>query len=103
MPAARQTFESSIKDAVQLLDHFNAINALRPPANAEELRRAGLIMPCTVCTGSSTSKAGWRQRQLPKSVRHTTPADDTQAVSQPQRRKKLQVVFRHLGRECRAI
>lgn len=47
MPTARETFDSSIRDAVELLDHFNAINVLPPPPNAEVLKRAGLIMACT--------------------------------------------------------
>lgn len=50
MPSAKETFESSIRDAVELLEHFNAINATNaqaPPPNAEVLKRAGLIMACT--------------------------------------------------------
>ena len=47
MPTARETFDSSIRDAVELLDHFNSINVLPPPPNAEVLKRAGLIMACT--------------------------------------------------------
>ena len=47
MPSAKETFESSIRDAVDLLDHFNAINIQPPPPNAEVLKRAGLIMACT--------------------------------------------------------
>lgn len=47
MPTAKETFESSIKDATQLLDHFKAINTLPPPPSAEVLKRAGLIMACT--------------------------------------------------------
>jgi RiboL-PSP-HEPN len=47
MPTARETFDSSIKDATELLEHFNAINVLPPPPNAEVLKRAGLIMACT--------------------------------------------------------
>lgn len=47
MPTALETFSSSIKDAEELLAHFNAINVLPPPPNAEVLKRAGLIMACT--------------------------------------------------------
>ncbi len=47
MPTAKETFESSIKDAVELLAHFDAINANPPPPNAEVLKRAGLIMAFT--------------------------------------------------------
>ncbi|GAB2731405.1 HEPN domain-containing protein [Comamonas sediminis] len=47
MPGALETFSSSIKDAEELLAHFNAINVLPPPPNAEVLKRAGLIMACT--------------------------------------------------------
>jgi hypothetical protein len=47
MPTAKETFESSIRDAVELLEHFNAINVKPPPPNAEVLKRAGLIMACT--------------------------------------------------------
>jgi hypothetical protein len=37
MPTARETFDRSIKDSVELLDHFNAINVLPLPPNAEVL------------------------------------------------------------------
>lgn len=47
MPTARETFDSSIRDAVELLGHFNALNANPPPAHAEVLKRAGIIMACT--------------------------------------------------------
>lgn len=47
MPLAREPFNSSIKDAEELLAHFNAINILPPPPNAEVLKRAGHIMACT--------------------------------------------------------
>ena len=47
MPTAKETFESSIKDAVELLAHFDSINVQPPPPNAEVLKRAGLIMAFT--------------------------------------------------------
>ncbi|WP_048439995.1 HEPN domain-containing protein [Caenimonas sp. SL110] len=47
MPTAKETFESSIKDASDLLDLFDKINTKPPPPNAEVLKRAGLIMACT--------------------------------------------------------
>ena len=47
MLTARQIFDSSIKDATELLDHFNAIPIKPPPDNAEVLKRASLIMACT--------------------------------------------------------
>ena len=47
MSRAYQTFEYSIKDAEELLDHFKAINTMPPPANAEVLKRAGLVMALT--------------------------------------------------------
>ena len=47
MFTAKETFNSSIKDAEELLAHFNAINSHPPPPNAEVLKRAGLIMACT--------------------------------------------------------
>ncbi len=47
MPTAKETFESSIKDAVELLAHFDSINVKPPPPNAEVLKRAGLIMAFT--------------------------------------------------------
>ncbi|MDM0029589.1 HEPN domain-containing protein [Variovorax saccharolyticus] len=47
MPNAKETFEISIKDATQLLDHFKAINTLPPPPSAEVLKRASLITACT--------------------------------------------------------
>ncbi len=47
MPRASQSFEYSIKDAEELLAHFDAINGHPPPANAEVLKRAGLVMALT--------------------------------------------------------
>lgn len=38
------TFQYSIKDATDLLDHFDSINTNPPPSNAEVLKRASLIM-----------------------------------------------------------
>ncbi|WP_454764541.1 HEPN domain-containing protein [Cupriavidus campinensis] len=47
MSRAKTTFEESIKDADELLRHFDAMNANPPPPNAEVLKRAGLIMAMT--------------------------------------------------------
>jgi hypothetical protein len=47
MSRAIATFEYAIKDAESLLDHFNAINSQPPPASAEVLKRAGLVMALT--------------------------------------------------------
>ena len=47
MSHAFQSFEYSIKDAEELLAHFDAINGKPPPANAEVLKRAGLVMALT--------------------------------------------------------
>lgn len=47
MPTAKETFDSSIKDASDLLDHFDKINTKPPPPNAEVLKRAGLVMAIT--------------------------------------------------------
>ncbi|MEI8310504.1 MAG: HEPN domain-containing protein [Verrucomicrobiota bacterium] len=44
MSQAAEAFQESIKDAEELLVHFNAINKNPPPPNAEVLKRAGLIM-----------------------------------------------------------
>lgn len=41
---AFQTFNHIIQDAVDLLGHFDAINAQPPPENAEVLKRASLVM-----------------------------------------------------------
>jgi hypothetical protein len=35
MAAAKEAFESSIRDASDLLDHFDAINTNPPPPNAK--------------------------------------------------------------------
>lgn len=40
-------FLHAIKDAEELLAHFDAINTKPPPPNAEVLKRAGLIMALT--------------------------------------------------------
>lgn len=47
MSRAYQSFEYGIKDAEELLGHFDAINTNPPPANAEVLKRAGLVMALT--------------------------------------------------------
>ena len=42
---AFQTFNHSIQDATELLDHFDALNSTPPPPhNAEVLKRASLVM-----------------------------------------------------------
>jgi hypothetical protein len=46
MSAARFAFETSIKDAEDLLAHFNALPK-PPPGNGEVLKRAGLVMALT--------------------------------------------------------
>jgi hypothetical protein len=46
MSAARLAFETSIKDAEDLLAHFNALPK-PPPENGEVLKRAGLVMALT--------------------------------------------------------
>jgi hypothetical protein len=47
MSQAKLAFDYSIKDAEELLAHFDAINTNPPPANAEVLKRAGLVMALT--------------------------------------------------------
>lgn len=47
MSKARATFESSIKDAEDLLAHFDMLNKQPPPDNAEVVKRAGLVMALT--------------------------------------------------------
>lgn len=47
MSRAYQNFEHGIKDAEELLAHFDAINSNPPPPNAEVLKRAGLVMALT--------------------------------------------------------
>jgi hypothetical protein len=44
MSKALISFDSSIKDAEDLLAHFDTVNKKPPPENAEVLKRAGLIM-----------------------------------------------------------
>ena len=47
MSRAFQNFEHGIKDADDLLDHFDAINSRPPPPQAEVLKRAALVMTLT--------------------------------------------------------
>lgn len=47
MSKAKSSFEHGIKDAEELLAHFDAINSKPPPASAEVLKRAGLVMAMT--------------------------------------------------------
>lgn len=39
-----QTFEHVIQDAIDLLNHFDALNQQPPPPESEVLKRAGLVM-----------------------------------------------------------
>lgn len=41
---AFQTFEHAIQDAVDLLNHFDALNANPPPPEIEVLKRASIVM-----------------------------------------------------------
>jgi len=41
---ALQSFEHAIQDATDLLNHFDRINQLPPPPEAEVLKRASLVM-----------------------------------------------------------
>jgi hypothetical protein len=47
MSRAIQSFEYGIRDAEELLAHFDAINGNPPPPHAEVLKRAGLVMALT--------------------------------------------------------
>jgi hypothetical protein len=47
MPRASDTFAQSIRDAENLLAHFDALNTRPPPPELEVLKRAGLIMAMT--------------------------------------------------------
>ena len=47
MSEAKISFEYGIKDAEDLLTHFDSINTKPPPENAEVLKRAGLVMALT--------------------------------------------------------
>jgi hypothetical protein len=47
MSEAKISFDYGIKDAEDLLEHFDSINAKPPPENAEVLKRAALVMTLT--------------------------------------------------------
>ena len=47
MSEARISFDYGIKDAEDLLAHFDSINTKPPPENAEVLKRAALVMVLT--------------------------------------------------------
>lgn len=47
MSQAGETFLQSIRDAENLLMHFNSLNTKPPPPEIEVLKRAGLIMAMT--------------------------------------------------------
>ncbi|MFN3503607.1 MAG: HEPN domain-containing protein [Allorhizobium sp.] len=44
---AALTFSEAIKDAENLLAHFNTLNKQPPPPETEVLKRAGLVMAMT--------------------------------------------------------
>ncbi|MBN8514518.1 HEPN domain-containing protein [Accumulibacter sp.] len=44
MSTAHDTFKHSIRDATDLLEHFDRVNVQPPPENAEVLKRASLVM-----------------------------------------------------------
>jgi len=47
MSEAKASFEYGIKDAEDLLEHFDAVDTKPPPDNAGVLKRAGLVMALT--------------------------------------------------------
>jgi hypothetical protein len=47
MSKAKLTFDHAIKDAQELLEHFDKVNTKPPPPHAEVLKRSGLIMALT--------------------------------------------------------
>jgi len=47
MSQASLTFDSAIRDAEILLEHFDSANTHPPPENTEVLKRAGLVMALT--------------------------------------------------------
>ncbi|RYH15140.1 MAG: hypothetical protein EON54_28870, partial [Alcaligenaceae bacterium] len=47
MSQAHSNFHFGIKDAENLLAHFNALNVKPPPPEIEVLKRAGLVMAMT--------------------------------------------------------
>ena len=47
MSRAKESFEYAIRDAEELLAHFNALNTIPQPENGEVLKRAGLVMALT--------------------------------------------------------
>ena len=47
MSRAKESFEYAIKDAEELLAHFNALNINPQPESSEVLKRAGLVMALT--------------------------------------------------------
>lgn len=47
MSQANEVFQTAIKDAENLLQHFNSLNSQPPPPETEVLKRAGLIMAMT--------------------------------------------------------
>jgi len=47
MSQAKITFDDAIRDADELLAHFDRANTQPPPENAEVLKRTGLIMAFT--------------------------------------------------------
>lgn len=44
MSTAYENFKHSIRDATDLLEHFDRVNVQPPPENAEVLKRASLVM-----------------------------------------------------------
>jgi hypothetical protein len=44
MSTAHDNFMHSIRDATDLLEHFDRVNVQLPPENAEVLKRASLVM-----------------------------------------------------------
>ena len=47
MSRAKESFEYAIKDAEELLAHFNSLNINPQPESSEVLKRAGLVMALT--------------------------------------------------------
>lgn len=105
MSQAAQAFQESIKDAEELLAHFDAINKNPPPPNAEVLKRAGLILAITAWETYVKERAG-EALQMQLKPEEETPAarfmtkkflEETKKLHNPSTAKTQKLFVDYLG------
>lgn len=105
MSEASINFNESIKDAENLLSHFNTLNSLPPPPELEVLKRAGLVMAMTawetyvedrLVEASNERLTGLRDRSIAEFVEKKL-AIEIKRLHNPGSQKTIQLFMDYAG------